>query len=130
MDTTIIRTRTASHSIDEFGIFHSIYNPGVEETLADAEENIRALATFAQKTGKRYPLLVDLRRIKSQTREVRSYYAGPEALKVRMATALLVESRISTLIGNFFLTVNGGTVPTKIFTSEAQAMVWLKGFVS
>lgn len=128
MDAQVIHTRTASHWIDASGVGRSVYKQGAEESFADAIENIDARITLSKAFGKAVPLLVDLRPIKSQTRDVRSYYGGPEAATASVACALLVESRISTLIGNFFLQVQQTRLTTRIFSSETEAIAWLKGF--
>jgi len=62
-------------------------------------------------------------------REARRYFAGEETAKVESAAALLIESPLSKAIGNFFMGLNKPIVPTRLFTSEAEALAWLKGFV-
>lgn len=129
MNPRIIRSRINSNWIDTDGIAHSVYDKGAEEVLSDAQANIQAIATLRGDSTRRVPVLVDLRLVKSQTRDVRSYYASPEVAQVIAAVAMLVESRVSTLVGNFYLTVKPATTPSRIFTSEAEALNWLKGFV-
>ena len=41
------------------------------------------------------------------------------------ASALLVESALSRMIGNIFLTINKPDVPVKLFTNEQEAKKWL-----
>ena len=127
MEANEARTRTCVYHLDADGIIRSIVAPGTEETLADAQENIRACAVLGR--GQRRPVLVDMRRTKAQEREARMYYSGSETAQVVSAIALLSGSRVSTLIANFFITVTKNTVPTKIFTDEAEAVAWLKGFL-
>jgi hypothetical protein len=121
-----IRTR-CSVSWQEGAIVRTKILPGTEQTLADAIEN--ANAVFALAAGRRPPLLVDLRYMKSQSRDARQHYGSPEVVEAARAVALLVESRISMLIANFFITVTKVSVPTKIFTDEVAALAWLKGFL-
>ena len=73
--------------------------------------------------------VVDMRGIKSQDREARKYYGGPETTQITSALALLSGSRVSTLIANFFLAVTKMSIPTKLFTDEVEAVNWLKGFL-
>ena len=96
-----ITTRSATQRVDEHGMFHAVILPGVEQTLEDAQENVRACARIGG--GRRRPLLVDMRQIKSQSREARDYYAGEGSAAQYTAVAILVGSPISRLIGNFFL---------------------------
>jgi hypothetical protein len=73
-----------------------------------------------------------MRVVKSQSHDARAYYNSPEALQVSSAVALLVGSRVSTLIANFFLSINvkeRTQRPIRLFTDEAEALIWLKGFV-
>jgi hypothetical protein len=79
--------------------------------------------------GKKLPLLVDSRNIKSMEREARVYYAGEEGRKSVSACALLIGSPVSRVIGNFFMGLNKPLVPTRLFTSETEAIEWLRRFI-
>ncbi|HEX9439902.1 MAG TPA: hypothetical protein VF909_09480 [Roseiflexaceae bacterium] len=128
MERPEIVTRTARHYLDELGIFHTINHPGVEQTLEAARENLQA--TVELSGGQRRPLLVDIRQIKSQTREARDYYTGPEGTRCFSAAAMLVDSPVSRLLGNFMIGFNkSSSVPGKLFSSEAEAIEWLKTFL-
>lgn len=124
-----ITTRTAIQRVDEHGMFHAVILPGIEQTLADAQENVRACAQIGG--GKRRPLLVDIRQIKSQSREARDYYAGEESAANYSAVAILVGSPISRMIGNFLTGFNRSAYsPVMLFTSEAEAIAWLRTFLT
>lgn len=127
MSPNEIRTPT-SVSWQEGDILRTTILPGVEQTLADAQETAKVVLALA--AGRRPPLLVDLRRMKSQDRDARQYFGSPEVVQEARAIGLLVESRLSMLIANFFIAVTKTSVPTKIFTEEAAALAWLKGFVA
>jgi hypothetical protein len=119
-------TRTGKFWLDADGILRILPFVGVEETLDDAKRNVIICAKLA--AGKRRPMLIDLRGVKTQSREVRSYYTGPEAQTLFAAVALLIESPMSRMIGNFFLGFNKMDLPTRLFKSENEASVWLKEF--
>jgi hypothetical protein len=122
-----LRTRTTVSRLDPDGILHVTYLPGVEETLADAEENFRAgTAAWGEQ---RRPVLVDAREVKFQNRDVRQYHSRPESMRRVSALALLVESPLSRIIANFFITLNKPATSTRVFTSEEEAHAWLKGFM-
>ena len=124
-----IVTRTGRHYLDEDGIIRTTILPGAEQTLEDAKENIRA--SIAIGLGKRRPLLVDLRAIKSQTREARDCYTGPEGSRCYSAAAVLVSPPISRLIGNLSIGLSkSSSVEGRLFTSEAEALAWLKTFLA
>jgi len=119
-------TRTAKIWLDADGILRVNTFPGLEDTLDDAKQNVAACAKLA--AGKRRPILIDMRNLKAQSREVRAYYTGPEGTKLNLAMAILVESPMSRVIGNFFLGFNKMDLPTQLFKSEDEALTWLKGF--
>ncbi|MBX0326120.1 hypothetical protein K2Z83_00230 [Oscillochloris sp. ZM17-4] len=124
-----VQTRTTTIRYGEDGILYITLLPGAQEILADAQENVRVMMRLSGE--RRTPLLIDIRTIKSQSREARDYYNSPEALRITAAMALLVGSRISSLIANFFISISAreGTCPMRIFTDEAEAQAWLKGFL-
>ena len=123
-----IVTRTGTHYLDADGIIRATIHAGAEQTLDDAIENVQASSVLG--VGKRRPLLVDMRQIKSQTREARTYYTGPEGTRCYTAAAVLVDSPVSRLIANFLLGFNkSATVPSRLFTSEPEAIEWLKTFL-
>jgi hypothetical protein len=104
------------------------YRAGAEETLDDARANV-ALCLL-RTAGQRRPLMVDLRAAKSQSAGARAYMAGPEGLKVAQAVALLMGSPVSRVLGNLYLGLNKPPIPTRLFTSEDEAQVWLRSFVT
>jgi hypothetical protein len=122
-----IQIRSGVCSLDAHGWVCLTMRPGVEETLADAQEGFRAATVL--RAGRPSPISVDLRSMKSQDREARQFYASPTVTDTTIAVALLVESRVSMLIANFFISITKTRVPTKIFTSEAEARTWLKGYM-
>lgn len=117
-------TETGTHFLDEDGIVHVTSFPGVEETLAQAQASIAAIRKVSENTLR--PLLLDMRPIKSQRREVRDYYKSPEATTAYKAIAILVGSPISKMIGNIFIGIGKLPVPTKLFSAEPEALEWLK----
>ena len=127
MSNEEIVTRTGRTWVGEDGIIRAIHLPNAVETLADAKENMAATAKISG--GKRRPALVDLRAIKSIDRDAREYYGRGDQAEVIAAAALLISSPISRVIGNFILALNTPRIPAKIFTSEAEALDWLRGFL-
>ena len=66
--------------------------------------------------------------MRSQSAEARALLAGPTATAVSLAVALVVESPLSTVLGNFYLGFNRPETPTRLFTSVAEAEDWLATF--
>jgi hypothetical protein len=65
----------------------------------------------------------------SITKEAREYYAGEEAGEAIKATALLIKSPVAKVLGSLFLGINKPKVLLKLYTSEKEAIEWLKGFI-
>ena len=78
---------------------------------------------------KKLPILANMGSIKSMSRESRAYLSGVEASKTALALALLVETPISKIIGNFLLGLNKPPYPIKMFYSEQEAIKWLHRFI-
>ncbi|MBV9790634.1 MAG: STAS/SEC14 domain-containing protein [Chloroflexi bacterium] len=119
-------TRISTVTLREDGIMHVKIAAGAEESLEDAQATLRACGELAR--GRRYPILVDIRQMQAQDRDARQVYGSPEAAQIGTAAALVVESRVSKLIANFFLVIVKSSVPTKLFTDEAEAIAWLRGY--
>jgi hypothetical protein len=69
--------------------------------------------------------LIDIREVVFIDSKVRTYAA--EQFRPHVAgQALLISSKISSYFANIFLQFNKPKVPTKLFTNEDEALVWLK----
>ncbi|MBK8262524.1 MAG: STAS/SEC14 domain-containing protein [Nannocystis sp.] len=122
----VLTTRTERIWLGEDGIIRAVIHPGLETSLADAQENVRGFASVAGGVKRR--ALIDMRaHASSATREAREYYAGPENAKVVTAVALLVRSSISRMMGNFFLGLNKTIFPLRLFAEPEPALEWLRG---
>lgn len=90
-----------------------------------------ALATMVEfkglAGGKRRPVLVDIRQMKSVTREARAVFSN--AADSFSALALLAGSPRTQLIANFFFSLSRPKVPRQMFTDEEKALAWLRRHV-
>jgi hypothetical protein len=118
-------TRTSKLRVDSEGIVRVTVKQNAEITLTDAKENVEASRRICG--GRKVQVLVDMRPLRSMSREARQYMAGESTAEVAKAQALLVDSGFSRIIGNFMLGLNKPPYPTKMFTSEKSALDWLKG---
>jgi hypothetical protein len=126
-DRRELTTRIQRVWLDDEGIVRALIFAGTEQTRADAAEAIAAVGEIAG--HRRRPLLVDLRATKSMDRGARAEYAGEAAVAVNRAVALLVGSPLTRVIASFFMGLGKPTVPTRMFTSEAEALAWLRTFL-
>lgn len=108
------------------GIARTQVKPGAEIFIQDAKENTAAIETFY--SGKKFPLLVDIREIKSISPEAREHFTLKDRESVVKAFAMLLSSSLSRIIGNFFLSFHKPVVPVKLFDNEKKALAWLSGF--
>jgi hypothetical protein len=97
--------------------------PNAVIELKDAVQNRADVISIAM--SKIPPILVDLREIKSISREARDYFSMKNHEPQVSAIAMVVRSPLSKVIGNFFLGVNKPVVPTHLFTSAEKAYHWL-----
>lgn len=115
-------TDTCTFSLDGRGFVHAVMRHGCQMALEDARENVAAIFSF---TGRAMPVLVDMRGVRSQSRDARRYFEGPEAEQATAAVALVIGSPVSRVLANFFIRVSNQRIPTQLFTDEAAAIRWL-----
>lgn len=122
-----LRTRTGvTWMDDELGILRFVYDPGSVCTLRDAQENVET--QLRASGGRIVPILCDISKAKAIDQEARRYYGDSESFR---ALALITSSAIGNMIGNIFLAAHGRrATPTKLFSSEADALQWLKKFIA
>ena len=111
-------------TLDPRGFVHTRVYLGSEIQLEDAKTNTSAVISVSG--GSNYPILVDLREIKSISKEARDHFSMRGRKPNVTAIAMLVGSPLSRIIGNFFLGLNRPTVPTKLFSSEGEGISWMK----
>lgn len=122
-----ITTRTAKIGLEEDGLIRVVVLPEIpRHNLEVAQENMAAIAKFA--AGEPRPVLIDMRAMLGIDREARAYYAKGGGMRVATAVALLTGSPVSQVIANFLISLNRPRVPVRLFTSEDEAITWLKNF--
>jgi len=117
------RSRICSFELDARGFIVARVDQGMDMDLDDAREAVRT--TFALAGEKRVPVLVDLRGIRSQSRQARDYLSSSEMQPMFAAVALLIASPVSQVVGTFFMRLRQQPVPTRLFLDEEQAVDWL-----
>ncbi len=127
MNAEIIETSASRLWLDEDGILRAVNHPGCHFDLQSALENTQTARSLL--AGRKAPIAVDLRGTLSISKEVREYYSSSEGMDDTLATALIVDSPVGRIIGNFFIGMNKPGIPVKIFDSEDKAIQWLRGFI-
>ncbi|MEM6522359.1 MAG: hypothetical protein AAGF85_10895 [Bacteroidota bacterium] len=110
----------------ENSIFIFVYKP--QELLNAEIANICIEDRFKYCEYEPYPVLADIRQVKSFTKEARDLLAtkGTDLLS---AAAILVKSPVQRMITNFYIEVNKPKKPTRMFTDEKKALKWLSKYV-
>lgn len=109
------------------GIARTVVKQDANITIVEAREN--SVAVNALSKGKSFPLLVDSRNIRSISKEARDFFSLNNRDSHVIAFAIIIDSPISKIIGNFFMGLNKPRVPAKLFTNEESAVKWLKSFL-
>jgi hypothetical protein len=107
------------------GIVAMVFVPRVATDLTDALAAVDAMVRLTH--GRRSPLLVNLHGSGPQDRSARSEFARRD--DVVSAVALIVDTPLSRMLGNFYLTVSKPIAPTRLFDDEGSAVAWLVEFV-
>ncbi len=108
----------------EDGIVRTKVKPGADVTVQFAKENSDAVNALY--VDRKFPLLIDSRGIRSMTRDARNQFTTKGRETNTMAFAIIIDSSLSKVIGNFFLGINKPAVPTRLFDNETDAEAWLK----
>jgi hypothetical protein len=107
------------------GIVQVVWVPRTRALLEDATAALEALEQLTG--GRRSPLLVDMRDTGAQDRATRAEWTRRSDLQ--SATALIVDTPLSRIVGNLFISASRGPTPTRLFDDEASALAWLQAFV-
>lgn len=123
MDEEIITTQVADITYDSDNrILKVIFKPKTVEK-EHAEEVVNASSKLSQ--DEVHANFVDMRKAIYITDPARKYFAGQNKATV-LAIAVLLDSRIQTAFGNFYMRFSKPIIPTKLFTDTQQAIDWLK----
>ncbi|MFP4312502.1 MAG: STAS/SEC14 domain-containing protein [Nitriliruptoraceae bacterium] len=106
---------------DRRGFLRCSWAVGTEVGREDAQQAVAAVATLAPTLP--YPLLVDMRRVRRIDHEARRVFGTNTVLRRQ---ALLIETPVSRVLANFFISVTGTAFPTRSFDDEAKAIDWLQ----
>ncbi len=79
--------------------------------------------------GKSFPIVSDMRSIKTSTRESRQRMSESDAAIGVKAVAVIINSKVQKVMYNFFSAINKRPAPAKIFTKKEEAIKWAQKFV-
>ncbi len=122
-----IELRAFTTWLNENDICYTMVKNDADIQLQDAIENTAAVKEISE--GKVYPMLVNLKGIKTISKDARDHFSMQGRTPGVTAIAMLIKSPVSKIIGNFFLGLNRSAVPSRLFTSEEKAIEWLKQYM-
>ena len=94
-----------------------------------AKENVDAQERIRDSMNKeKTRVLIDMTAVTEISKEARDYLANERTASIQRATALLIGSPVSRIIGNFFMGLNKPISPTRLFTDPRKAIQWLHTF--
>lgn len=123
-------------SVKNFGSIVSLRSDGIIQIeikpnntlqIVDGKQMVNAFAEVGG--GKKYPLLFLAGDFSLASYDARKYASGKEANQYTLASVFVVKNSIQKLMGNAYITFNKPITPTKIMTSEQEAVKWLKTFL-
>ena len=108
-------------------VWGELFGDQVSRELArenvDAQERVRDGLHKAK-----VRVLIDMTAVTEISKEARDYFANERTASIQRATALLVGSPVSRVIGNLFMGLNKPISPTRLFTDPQEAIQWLQTF--
>ncbi len=104
-------------------LFGNLVTEEVAKENIDAQERLRDGLNKAKTR-----VLIDMTGITEISKEARDYFANERTASIQRATALLIGSPVSRVIGNFFMGLNKPISPTRLFTDPSTAIRWLHTF--
>lgn len=108
----------------ENGIIHTEYPPGLVITLDIAKKIVADRIAYTE--GVTYPGLADIRNLKKAEYAAMKYWASEESYSSLSKLAVFSDKKLSKIFFNFWFKVDKPFRPTKYFTDEGSAYLFLK----
>jgi hypothetical protein len=101
---------------------------------SEKEETVELVKQMVEKMGemvnyKPVPLLARHEEFALPGKANRDYWSTKEACPYSKADAFIIASHAMQFIANFYYKVNKPKRPTRMFTNEKDALLWLKTFL-
>ena len=103
------------------------YKEGLHITYEIAEQIVRDRLTFTK--GKKMPVIINSHGVISIDKPAREFLASENGTVGLLATAIIVDSDYTRLLGNFFIIVNKTKIPVRIFSDIPRSVKWLQKYI-
>ena len=122
----VLKRKEFQRTIVEYrndGVIHVVYKPGCTISVEDCY----AMAKFIARIGEaeKYPFLTEPSGGSKIDEEARVLLASEKGNIFILKNAILCNSIVYEMIGNFFIRMDRPLTPTKLFESEVKAISWL-----
>lgn len=107
------------------GIIH-IHYTSEYLNLEDTKQNVRTVRT--ESPWKISPILISGDPFSEHDNKAKKYLAGDEVMQHCSALAMVTTNMAQKISANFFIKLKKPTKPTQFFSSEKDALKWLKNF--
>ncbi|HAE31878.1 MAG TPA: hypothetical protein DCF89_12245 [Flavobacteriales bacterium] len=112
-------------SEDNIFFIHSM--PDIDHTLEHAKRQFEFYRnTYLSEIRPKLPMICDVRIARPIKKEVRDFYSSKFVGGHTTRFAFLVDSPVSMVIANFFISVQKLSVPVRMFTKPNDAIIWCK----
>jgi len=109
-------------------ILYATYKKGVKIDLSTAKKIVETRLHFMN--GKTMPVIVFYEGNASINKAARDFFATEEGNKGLTAGAIILDSPVASVLGNFFLLITKPSIPAKTFADKSKALMWLSKFVN
>lgn len=116
------------HLLIKDNILIGTYKKNLIINLEVAQQIVEQRLSFTE--GKKFASMIICHGVISIDKAAREFLASEKGTHGLSATAIIVNSPFSSLMGNFFLMVNKTGIPVKIFSNTSKAKKWLQQFIT
>ena len=109
------------------GMFWAKSKKNKEHRIEHAKKQIELLQVLTKNNnGQKIPVICDVRNGIPLKKDVRDFYSSPASANSTTQFAFIVESSVSRVMANFFITQRKLPIPVKMFTDIKLAIEWCK----
>lgn len=108
------------------GIIQVNFGALTELDVKEAKQIVAATGKLTK--GKKALILNVAGKLTTATKDARDYAATEEGSIYTIADAYVIRSLAQKLIANFYINFHKPLVPTRVFTTESEAVDWLNTF--
>ncbi|MBZ9730763.1 hypothetical protein LB467_13795 [Salegentibacter sp. JZCK2] len=114
-----------AHFWIEEGILNFVYKPNTVLDLEAAKAVVKTRIRF--QNGISYPILCDVRQLKTASKAAREYLAENGCLKA-LAVAIVMENAYAGTLYKAYIKISNPSVPTKGFNTISEALGFLNHY--